>query len=190
MKIYINFLLLLLIPTLGLAQQQKTLHQTFEIEEVERLNFDLYDEIEVEKWEGNTVLTETKIEVHDATKGIFNHFVKEGRYEILLADTPSAKVSKTEQYALNEDYFNEDATSTTPDPQEIVEEEMEEAAAPAGPQEGVVYLTSKDSDRKPIRTRTGECLEIVKVRIFIPQEFNQSGQNSYFRTLPDEDDED
>lgn len=186
MKTYI-YLLLFLIPTIGFAQQQKTLHQTFEIEEVERLNIELYDEVEVEKWEGNTILTETKIEVHDATKGIFNHFVKEGRYEILLADSPSAKVSKTEQYALNEDYFNDDAP-TTAAVEEVPVEEPEEVVAE--PEEGVVYLTSKDSERKPIRTREGECLEIIKVRIFIPEDFNRSGQNAYFRTLPKDDDED
>ncbi len=189
MKTYIHFLLFLIIPTIGFAQQQKTLHQTFEIEEVERLNFDLYDEIEVEKWAGNTVLTETKIEVHDATKGIFDHFVNGGRYEILLADSPSAKSAKSEDggYALNEDYFNDDAPAST---EAKTEEVAVEEVAPAEPEEGVVYLTSKDSERKAIRTRSGECLEIIKVRIFIPEDFNRSGQNSYFRTLPKDDDED
>lgn len=188
MKTYIYTLLLLLIPSIGSAQQQKTLHQTFEIEEVERLNFDLYGEIEVEKWEGNTVLTETKIEVHDATKGIFNHFINEGRYEIILADSPSAKVSKTEQYALNEDYFNDDAPSSSTAAEEVPAAEPEEVVTE--PEAGVVYLTSKDSERKPIRTRTGECLEVVKIRIFIPEDFNRSGQNAYFRSLPKDDDED
>ena len=169
-----------------LRPQQKTLHQTFEIEEVERLTFDLFGEIEVEKWEGNTVLTETNIELHDATKGIFNHYLKEGRYEIVLADSPNSNgTASTGGYALNEDYFNDDETT----PSTEVEEAPIEPEEIAAPEVGGAYLTVKEGDRKPIRTRDGECLEIIKIRVFIPLDFNQSGDNSYFRTLPDEDED-
>ena len=68
----------------------------------------------------SSLIGETKIEVHDATKGIFDHLVKGGRYEILLADGPSAKSSKTEDggYALNEDYFNDDVSTPAAEPEE------------------------------------------------------------------------
>jgi len=186
MKTYIHILLLAFIPTILFAQQQRTLHQTFEIEEVERINFNLYDEIEFEKWAGNTILTETKVEVHDATKGIFDHFVNGGRYEIVMADKPGAKPkSPEEQYEVNADYFEEGTSGgSTNEVEEEPEPEVEETTAEAG-----IYFNSKDAERKPIRTRTGECMEVIKIRIFIPEDFNRSGQNSYFRSLPDEEED-
>lgn len=64
------------------AQLQKILHQSFEIEEVNSISLDLYGEYEIEKWAGNTILTETHIQLFDATPSILRFFVEQGRYEI------------------------------------------------------------------------------------------------------------
>ena len=66
------------------AQLTKVLHQTFEIDSVEKITLNLYGEYEVEKWAGNTILTETKVEIYDASPGIFKFFIEEkGRYDIV-----------------------------------------------------------------------------------------------------------
>lgn len=36
----------------------------------------------------------------------------------------------------------------------------------------LITLSSVDKERKPIRTKKGECFEIIRVRILIPQDFN------------------
>ena len=69
---------------LAQAQLTKVLHQTFEIDSVDKITLDLYGEFTVEKWAGNTILTETKIEIYDASPGIFKFFIEEkGRYDII-----------------------------------------------------------------------------------------------------------
>ena len=62
-------------------------------------------------------MTETSIQIYDASPGIFSHFVKEGRYEILGE--------------------NGDAN---------------------------YQLKSKDTERKTIRTKRGDCYEFVKIK--------------------------
>jgi len=64
------------------AQLQKILHQSFDIEEVNSISLDLYGEYEIEKWAGNTILTETHIQLYDATPSILRFFVEQGRYQI------------------------------------------------------------------------------------------------------------
>jgi len=79
------------------AQLQKILHQSFEIEEVNSISLDLYGEYEIEKWAGNTILTETHIQLYDATPSILRFFVEQGRYEIegnISNETSFAMVSK------------------------------------------------------------------------------------------------
>lgn len=67
-----------------LAQFSKTVHNSFEADEVNTISLDLAGEVSVEEWAGNTVLVETQIRLYNASKGIFNHFVEtEGRYDVL-----------------------------------------------------------------------------------------------------------
>lgn len=81
------FLLFLLSFSIAQAQLEKVMHQTFEVGNVESIALDLVGEYSVEKWAGNTVMTETKVELYEASPAILNHFVsKDKRYEV-IADT-------------------------------------------------------------------------------------------------------
>jgi len=106
------------------------------MDEIENVSIDLYGEYKVEKWAGNTIMVETKIELYDASPSIFKHFLADGRYEI-------------------------------------------EATAEGNS----VQLDSKDKERKPIRSKTGECYEIIKVKLRIPDDFDVVAQNKLARKL-------
>ena len=110
------------------AQLSKVIHQTFEIDSVENLTLKLVGEYELEKWAGNNILTETKIEIYNTTSGIFKFLIEEKkRYEIVA-----------EINGVNGTLF------------------------------------SFDSKRPSIKNnKTGEeSYEIVKVKIFVPDDFN------------------
>ena len=64
------------------AQLEKILHQSFDLTSINNITLDLYGEYEIEKWAGNSILTETTVQVYDASIGIFKHFVENGRYGI------------------------------------------------------------------------------------------------------------
>ncbi|MEM1322230.1 MAG: hypothetical protein AAGG75_18355 [Bacteroidota bacterium] len=64
------------------AQLEKVLHQSFDLNSISNINLELYGEYEIEKWAGNSILTETTVQIYDATPGIFKHFIKDGRYGI------------------------------------------------------------------------------------------------------------
>ncbi len=72
----------LLLANTADAQLQKILHQSFDIEEVTSISLDLYGEYELEKWAGNTILTETHIQLYDASPNIMDFYVKQGRYDM------------------------------------------------------------------------------------------------------------
>ena len=110
------------------AQLTKVLHQTFEIDSVDKVILNLVGEYELEKWAGNNILTETKIEIYDAKPGVFKYLVEEKkRYEI-VAEIDNMTAS----------------------------------------------LFSNDSKRAAIKNNeTGkECYEFIKVKIFVPEDFN------------------
>ena len=125
MRSALLFSVLILLGQSANAQLSKVLHQTFEIDEVSTISLNLVGEYEIEKWAGNSILTETSIELYDAKPGIFEHFIKEGRYEI-VSDI----------------------------------------------NEGSAALSSKDSERKTIKTKRGDCYEFIKLKIFVPDDFN------------------
>ena len=123
------------------AQLTKVLHQTFDVDSVDRITINLVGKYEIEKWAGNNILTETKIEIYDTTPGIFKYFVEEKRrYDIV------AEIS------------NMSAT-----------------------------LFSNDPERRTIKNKetNKECYEFVKVKIFVPQEFNTDDPANLFRRLHD-----
>ena len=68
------------------AQFARTIHRHFEVEDATQIQLNLVGDVEVENWEGNTLLIQTDIHIYNASKGIFTHFVdKVGRYEIEAA---------------------------------------------------------------------------------------------------------
>lgn len=69
------------------GQIHKSLHKIYTLEDsITSISFDIFeqDEKEVVQWAGNTLMTETKIQLFNASKGILNHFVEQGRFEIEL----------------------------------------------------------------------------------------------------------
>jgi hypothetical protein len=67
------------------AQLEKVLHQTFEIGQADKINLDFYGEYEIELWAGNTVMTETQIQLSDASPAILKHFIEVAkRYDVVL----------------------------------------------------------------------------------------------------------
>ncbi len=87
---------MLFFATIANAQLQKILHQSFEIDAVTSISLDLHGEYEIEKWAGNTILTETRIQIYDASPSILRYFVENGRYDIEGAaeETTFSMVSK------------------------------------------------------------------------------------------------
>ncbi|MEO1517814.1 MAG: hypothetical protein AAFV95_22530 [Bacteroidota bacterium] len=139
-KAFLILGLSLLLFSSASAQLSKTLHQNFELEGFANLQLDLEGEYQIEKWAGNTILTETIVEIFDATPAIFKHFIEAGRYEMEgLAD------------------------------------------------EKTFQITSKDSERRPIRSKGGECYEFVKIRIFIPDDFEPDGEHRFTRPIKEDE---
>jgi len=136
-------LLLLLLFTLNIAQAQyeKILHQTFLLEEVDLVALNIAGDVAIEKWAGNTILTETNVKIFDSSRGIINYFIKAGRYDI----------------------------------------EQEEFGTKG------IRLTSKDNIRRPIKTQTGECREEITVRVFVPEDFEDTGDGRLKRKINEKD---
>lgn len=85
------FQILLLFAMLGsthmaFGQFARTIHKHFEADEANQIQLHLVGDVEVENWEGNTILIQTDVHLFNASKGIFTHFVdKMGRYDIEAA---------------------------------------------------------------------------------------------------------
>ncbi len=118
------------------AQLSQVIHQTFDIDEAASVSIDLVGEYEIEKWAGNTIMTETSIQIYDATPSILKYFVRTGRYEILGKDNDSS--------------YN---------------------------------LSAKDTERKTIKTKRGECYEFVKIRVFVPEDFDIDNPKQLVRVI-------
>lgn len=67
---------------LSFSQNQRILHQSFELDTATTLKIDLHGTIITEPWVGNAILVETKVQLFDTPEGVLNYYIKEGRYEI------------------------------------------------------------------------------------------------------------
>ena len=68
------------------AQLKKTLHKVFEVPETaDKLIFNIYegDSYDIIPWAGNTVMVETHVKMYQASRGVFDFFLEEGRYEFI-----------------------------------------------------------------------------------------------------------
>lgn len=136
-KISLLFLSLFICLSDAQAQLEKTIHQTFFVDDASVISVDLIgDSIAIVPWAGNTILTETKVELYDASPSILAHFLE-----------------KEQRYAIEAD------TATT----------------------NTLKLFSVNQERKPIRTRTGECPEIVHIRVFFPDNFEKESDTKLVR---------
>ena len=78
------FLFASLLHGVALAQNEKMIHQAFDLAGIDHLSLDLVGEVEIEFWAGDNALSETKIQLWDAPPHVLNFFVVEKkRYEIL-----------------------------------------------------------------------------------------------------------
>lgn len=82
MKFLQLLLLSLFFYNLSQAQNQRILHQSFEMDTATTLQLDLHGTFTIEPWVGDAILIETQVQMFDTPEGIFNHHIKEGRYEI------------------------------------------------------------------------------------------------------------
>jgi hypothetical protein len=87
MKKFLPALFLMIFCASASAQLERTLFQSFEIDSVKAVNFEFKEDFLLETWAGNTVLIETKIKLHDATRPVLDYFIKHGRYEIKMDKT-------------------------------------------------------------------------------------------------------
>lgn len=125
MKVFlVAILALFCYPYLATAQMERTVYQSFEIDSAETITLDIVGDYEINVWAGNSILTETNIQIWKASPHLLDYFIEEGRYEIVAAKTPAAAT-----------------------------------------------LSSKNPTRRPIKTKTDECTEIVTLKIFVPDNF-------------------
>ncbi len=82
MKYIFTIFGLLLFANTSRAQLQRFIHQTFTLDSVNTFKINLYGAFVVEQWAGDALMIETQVSLSDASEGILNHFIKEGRYEI------------------------------------------------------------------------------------------------------------
>jgi hypothetical protein len=82
-KIIMGAMLLLGVLTVTVAQNKRTIYQTFETDSAKTILLDLvgFTDIEIIGWAGNTVLTEVTVQLWDASPTILDHFVDLGRYK-------------------------------------------------------------------------------------------------------------
>ena len=83
MNKYLTILIFLCVGFSAFAQHEKIIHNSFDLDEVSQVKLNIYGEHTFEKWEGNTILTETTVQLHDASPAVFKHYLKEGRYQIM-----------------------------------------------------------------------------------------------------------
>ena len=139
-KSYLMAIVFCTVPLLLSAQLQKHLHKTYEIaDSIDMIVLDTYDNrYEAVPWAGNTIMTETKIQLYEASNAILEHFMEKGRYDL-------------------EPYI-----------------------------EGTLLkLVSKDKERRAIKTSKGESFEVFELRIFIPEDFEKSGDHTWVKEVPE-----
>lgn len=126
---------LFLIPSLAQGQNEKVIHQAFDLNGIDHLSVDLVGAVEIEFWAGDNALSETKIQLYDAPGHVLKFFIEEKkRYEILEARNETS-----------------------------------------------LRLSSNDPFRDPIRYREATCFESVKLRLFVPDSFEKTGEGEYQR---------
>lgn len=144
MKTRLVILLILFLsgPT-AWSQLKHTQHQTFQMDSINQVRINLVDSFEVETWAGNQLMTETQVQLYQASESVLKFFLKNERYTI-IHDSTSADTS-------------------------------------------TLQLRSKDTIRKGIKTKFGECEEQVTVRIFVPRDFEKKGADVWARPPKEEE---
>lgn len=138
----------LLLTNWAFGQLQKTLHQSFVLPDSAttlRINLPAGDEVEIVKWAGNSIMTESQVQLYQSNKGLFEHFIEKGRYNYIL---------------------QESGTDLT--------------------------MVGEDNKRLAIKTVNQEfpSTEIIEVRVFIPDAFEEVEPGFWQREIEQRLDED
>ena len=73
----------LLLSTASFAQLERTLHQTFSLDSIDRVQVDLTGDVTFETWSGASLLAETHVALYQGNKDLLQFFVeKQERYRI------------------------------------------------------------------------------------------------------------
>lgn len=138
---FISICFFLILSISANAQFEKILHQSFDVTEFDAIKLTLSGEYEIEKWAGNMVLTETKVQLFDASRSIFDYYI-----------------NTDERYKL------ETVTASNQ-----------------------IVIKSTKSEMKPIKAKKGdqtiECKEVVKIKIYVPDDFNIANKTQLKRTI-------
>ncbi len=84
--IWLFMLVFVLWGTTLQGQFRKTLHQAYGLDSILHIQLSLASGYKAVYWPGNQLLAETKVQLSNASQGILDHFVEQGRYAI-EADT-------------------------------------------------------------------------------------------------------
>jgi hypothetical protein len=85
-SIILSLLLAAIIPVLSWGQMKKILHQAFEHDSANIVSLDFHWQHQIVPWEGNVLLTETEVNLFDASPAILNYLIdSEKRYAILAS---------------------------------------------------------------------------------------------------------
>ncbi len=142
MKTWGTLLIFLLAGAVSLSAQLKhTQHQTFQLDSINQVQIDLVDPFTVETWAGNQLMTETQVQLYQASESVLQFFLKNERYTIETDSTAS----------------------------------------------NIMSLLSKDTVRKRIKTKFGECEERISVRVFVPEDFEKKSDKVWARPVKEEE---
>ena len=97
MRIFLAFSLFFLSASV-FAQLERTLHQTFSLDSIDQVQVDLTGEVTCETWAGAGLLTETHVELYNASKDLLTFFVeKQERYLVEeKRSAPSLQISSAQ----------------------------------------------------------------------------------------------
>lgn len=164
------------------GQYRRVFHKTYEVSDsVDMISFDLAGDIVYETWSGNVIMTETAVELMDASPSIFDHFEKIGRYDILVVTSDTVEVANNPTDSL----LYEEAVAMY-DSSQVQQPKME------------LELFSKDKIRESIQLRRNvdgniverTVQEWVQVRVFIPEDFESQNEQKtqWLRKEPEPED--
>ena len=86
--------LLLCLVTICFGQLEKTIHQTFELNETATVQLDLHGEYTLVTWAGNNILVESKIQLYNSSASVLKHFIEKDQRYLIEADTSTTGILK------------------------------------------------------------------------------------------------
>ena len=86
-KILIVLFIIILQATNIFSQIATTFHQSFVInEDIPLILIDLDYPVQIEEWNGNSILIETNVQLSNTSKQILDYYIRDGRYKIEQKD--------------------------------------------------------------------------------------------------------